>query len=175
MERLNTSASVTAINFDERNRTHILNGLQLAEIKTVAELCKIRPQRLLQIRSLGKTSVKLIELALKSYGLRMGMSDEELILYNIDTKNQTDIAELHLSPVNIDLDMRILDLAEKIYIAHPAHTRHHAVNALAAASLFYSVVKEITARDEDHKASAQTTESYTLTKSQIRRICGDIT
>lgn len=79
MRTLKLTDSASQLEIGNENETmRVVAILETAGIKTISQLCKKTKSDLLQIGKIGDITILRIEYALDSYGLTLGMSDDEL-------------------------------------------------------------------------------------------------
>lgn len=136
MKKIDISLSLDSMDFHPSYRNRILNNIQDEEAMSIGELCMLSPRELRRFRNMGNLCITSIVDTLKSYGLRLGMSQSELDSYMQDQNPN------YLLLKAIDWDKRVLDLAKEIYLAMPTPRTHDsALQAFTEAQEFYEVAK----------------------------------
>lgn len=87
--KIEVTANVASIFKNENgNEARVMKALVRNGIKTICDLCLRSENDLLAIKNVGQASVSEIASRLDQYGLRLGMTEEELTSYAQQTSEQ---------------------------------------------------------------------------------------
>lgn len=124
MGKIDISQSVEALDFGCKYDVRIQRICRDYRINTIRELCQSTEKGLGRIYDLGSGSIEKIKSVLGAYGLRPGMSNEELDTYTGIEQNKRDIPDAPSCQADTDdriWEQRRYEIAKAMFVQHRLH------------------------------------------------------